>query len=314
MPGVERTDLIKIAKLYYHGDCSQEQIAKVMGFSRPKISRLLTMARDLKIVEFKITESPVAIERMERKLAEFLNLDKVWIVPSNTDKRRTLLAAGAVAGEYLNEILAPNMRIGISWGGTMDLMVTQFKPAKEYRSVMVVQMIGGTPSSSFNVDSRELTLRFANKLNASYSLLQAPQYVSSKAVKDTLMKEPEFIAHFKLLAHLDAAVIGISSVVPEHSVSYRAGYISLKETKALSASGFVTDICGNRLYKDGTTKHNDINDRLIAISPQCMKRIPKVVAVAIGEDKAKTITIAAKGGFFNTLITDEVAAISILGR
>ena len=309
-----RTELIKVAKLYYHGGCPQEEIALIMGYSRPRISRMLSLARELKLVEFNIPESPEEIGRMEIQLKEKLEVDEVCVVPSESGRLGAMYTAGVSAGEYFNNILKNGMSVGVSWGATMDVTVSQLKPKKQYPSITVLQMIGGSPSSSFNVDSRELTIRLANKLGASYSLLQTPQYVSSKAVKETLMNEPEIAAHFKKLKALDAALIGIGSTDPEQSAVYRAGYLSFEEVKALSEDGFATDICGNRIYIDGTIRQNDMNDKLIAISPEDIKRIPIVVAVAVGEDKAATIMAAAKGGFFNVLITDEVAAISILGR
>jgi len=314
MPTAQREELIKVAKLYYHGNCSQNDIAKLLGYSRPRVSRMLTLARELKIIEFRISDSPDEIGRMEKQLMERLDLHDVRILPSESGRLGTMYAAAVSAGEYLNSILRPGMLIGVSWGATIDVAVSQINPDKKHDTVKVVQMIGGSPKSSFNIDSQGLTIRLAEKLGASYSILQTPFYVSSKSVRDMLMQEPEVKAHFKLLKSLDAALIGISSNKPEHSGAYRAGYITLDESKALTENGFVTDIGGVRIFRDGSVRQNDMNDRVIAISPKDVKRIPTVIAVAVGEEKAETITIAAKGGFFNVLITDEVAAISILGR
>ena len=306
--------MIKVAKLYYHGNCSQDEIARIMGYSRPRVSRMLTMAREMKIVEFQISDSLIELENMEKQLKERLGLKDVCILPSESGRLGSMNAAGIRAGEYLIDILKPGMRIGISWGATMDVMVSQLSPERKYENVKVVQMIGGTPTSSFNVDSRGLTVRLANKLGASCSILQAPQYVSSKKVRDMLLNEPEIKAHFKLLKKLDAALIGISSTNPEHSAAYRAGYITIEEANTLAKNGFVTDVNGNRIFKDGSIRHNAMNDRLMAMAPEDIRQIPITIAAAVGEEKAETIISAAKGGFFNVLVTDEVAAISILGR
>jgi len=275
---------------------------------------MLSLARELKLVEFNIPESPEEISRMEKQLKEKLEVDEVRVLPSESGRLGAMYSAGICAGEYFESILKSGMNVGVSWGATMDVTVSQLKPKKQYPSITVLQMIGGSPSSSFNVDSRELTIRLANKLGASYSLLQTPQYVSSKAVKETLINEPEIATHFKKLKTLDAVLIGIGSTDPEQSAVYRAGYISFEEAQLLTENGFATDICGNRIFLDGTVRQNDMNDKLIAISPDDIKRIPIIIAVAVGEDKAATIMAAAKGRFFNVLITDEVAAISMLGR
>jgi len=314
MPAAQREELIKVAKLYYHGNCSQDEIAKLMGYSRPRVSRMLTLARELKIVEFNIHDSPGEIERMEGQLKDRLDLKDVRILPSESGRLGTMYATAISAGEYLNSILQPDMRVGISWGATLDVLVSQLRPEKKYETVKVVQMIGGSTKTSFNIDSQGLTIRLADKLGSSYSILQTPLYVSSKAVRDLLMDEPEIKAHFSLLKTLDVALISISPIRPERSGAYRAGYISLEDSQALAKSGFVTDVCGNRIYKDGTLRPNAMNDKVIAILPEDLQRIPIAIAVAAGEEKSETIQAAAKARLFNVLITDEVAAISILGR
>jgi len=107
MPTAQREELIKVSKLYYHGNCSQEEIAKLMGYSRPRVSRMLTMARELKIVEFRISDSPDEIVRMELQLKERLGINDVRILPSESGRLGTMYAAGVSAGEYLKSILAP---------------------------------------------------------------------------------------------------------------------------------------------------------------------------------------------------------------
>jgi len=52
-----RNDMISIAKLYYNGGKSQDEIAKLMNLSRPKVSRMLTLAKQRRIVEFRIDSS-----------------------------------------------------------------------------------------------------------------------------------------------------------------------------------------------------------------------------------------------------------------
>ena len=313
MADVDRDFLIKIAKLYYHGGCSQEQIAKILNLSRPKVARMLERARSQKIVQFHISDSSLHISEMEQKLKEYLDVDNVIIVRSNRGLLLTQQNAGRAAGEYLDRYIFDGIKIGISWGGTMDAMVSQFKLSKPVNNAVVFQLVGGTPSSSFGIDSRMLTIKLANKLNAEYSLIQSPQYVSSKTVKDTLMKEPEIVNHFKLLNELDLAVIGISSKHPENSAPYKAGYITLEQSRELVENGYATDICGNRIYIDGSFRDGPLSDRLMAITPEQLRAIPQVVAVATGEERASNIVSVAKGRFINTLITDEIAAIAILG-
>lgn len=308
----ERSLLIKIAELYYYENMSQAEIGKALDLSRPKVSRLLTQAREQHIVEINIADSVLFSFHHAEKLRQHFGLAQVIVVPSGMEQRQALLAVGRAAGNYLNDILHENMHIGISWGSAMDSVVSQFQPIRPMQSVKVLQLSGGVHTTSYNIDSRELTLTLAKKLQASYSILQAPLLVSRREVRDLLLAEPELSAHFRLFKKLDLALVGIGSMLPAQSALYKTGYISMEESKTQIEAGFAADICANRIYKDGSIRPNAISDRLIAISLHQLRRVPNVVAVAVGEDKASPIMAAARGGFIKTLITDEAAAKKIL--
>lgn len=307
-----RAGLIKVAKLYYLADLSQEEIAEVMGISRSKVSRMLTLARAMKIVEFKVSDSPMLAEEMETKLKAHFGLQDVLIVPSAASPEQTKRQLGRVASDYLNRILEDRQRIGVSWGTTVDAVISQFSPARLLPEATVVQMIGGTRTPTFNLDSRDLTQVLADKLGAAYSLMHTPSVVSSGEVRDILLREPEIAVHFRLLEQLDVALVGVGSIRPEESVLYKAGAIRLEESEALVREGFATDVCGFRIYRDGRDLPNLLTERVVAIPPEALRRVPRVVGVAVGEDKAASIIAAARGGFLKSLIIDEVAAILVM--
>ena len=177
----------------------------------------------------------------------------------------------------------------------------------------MIQLSGGTQSPNFPLDSRDLTQALAQKLGAGCSLLHTPLVVSSPMVRDILVQEPEIAEHFEKFKRLDAAIVGIGSVRPERSVAYMAGYITREESEALTREGFATDICGNRISREGDIKPNLLSGRVVSIPPEVLRQVPMTIGVAVGEDKAASIIAAARGGFVKTLIIDEVAAILIMG-
>ena len=61
----KRKDLIEVAKLYYYGNLSQDQIAKLMGLSRPKVSRLLAEARQKSGAQKLAGHDIMALERFD---------------------------------------------------------------------------------------------------------------------------------------------------------------------------------------------------------------------------------------------------------
>ena len=73
--------LVKVAKLYYENDFSQEMIAQKLNLSRPYISKLLKEAKDNGIVHVQVVD-PLSTETpLEQKIRERFQLKNVRIVP-----------------------------------------------------------------------------------------------------------------------------------------------------------------------------------------------------------------------------------------
>lgn len=105
MPDYKRIELlVKVAKLYYENDYSQEMIAKKLGLSRPYISKLLNESKSNGIVKVQVID-PLSIETpLEKNLREHFGLEKVRIVPMS-EGIASLSRLGLEAARYLDTIL-----------------------------------------------------------------------------------------------------------------------------------------------------------------------------------------------------------------
>ena len=75
---LDRLQLIaEIARRYYADGLSQDEIAKLVGLSRPSISRLLLDARELGIVEIRVHPPIPTVPELEDRLARTFNLQEV---------------------------------------------------------------------------------------------------------------------------------------------------------------------------------------------------------------------------------------------
>ena len=95
--------LVKAAQLYYEEDMSQEAIAKSIGLSRPYVSRLLTEAKELGIVQFRIIDPLKGESDLERKLRSKTKLERVIVAPV-TQKSSHMHSVSRKAVDYLEEI------------------------------------------------------------------------------------------------------------------------------------------------------------------------------------------------------------------
>ena len=306
-----RKMLIKVAKMYYYGHMTQQEICSTLQISRPKVSRMLQEAEELGIVQFTIYDPAFRYEDAENALKEYLMLKYVKVVPSAGVSDRVKHSIGVVASELLNRYMSNGSVIGISWGTTVNAFVNAFQAEKPCKNAMIVQLVGGMYSRSMHMDGRELARILAEKLKCDYSALQAPMFVHSTELKALLMKEPETIRHFELMDKLDIAFIGIGSSNYKDSVVYKAQYIEEEAARNLYAEG-LCDICGHQIDENGYEPDNYFSRRLIGIPLDSLRRTPMTVGICAGSNKSKSIRSAVNGGYIRALIIDEVAAISLL--
>ncbi|MEF9864208.1 MAG: sugar-binding domain-containing protein [Christensenellaceae bacterium] len=307
-----REQLVKVSKLYYLGNMSQEDISKIMNISRPMISRMLSMARERKVVEFKINSSPSLYSEMSKKIQDFYNLKYVYVVPSSFSQEESKLEVAKKAADFLNLQLKNDIVIGCAWGTTIDRFVHAFLPEKTISGASVMQLTGSLNAHIVETDGRELAKELATKLNAQLYTLQTPLIVGNPLLKQLLIDEPETRRQFDMFRNIDIAFVGVGSSKPENSVSYKAGYITKEEAQVLEDMGAGADICGHRITKNGNKVQTILTDRVISIDLDTLKQIPLVVALGAGEDKTPTIVAGIRGKYIDAIIIDELAAISII--
>lgn len=315
MPGsYSKSQLIKAAKLYYLGDMSQEDIGKIMGVSRPMVSRMLSLARERRIVEFKINTASSAYSDMAQKLKNYFDLKYVYVVPSSFSQEESKQEVGRQAGEFLNTQLKNDITIGTAWGSTLGHFTHSFTPEKNVSGATVLQLTGSLNAHSFETDGRDYAKELAQKLNARLMTMQTPLVVGNKLLRDLLLQEPETRHLFDMFRQIDIALVGVGSSKPENSATYRAGYITKEEAQVLEEMGAGADICGHRITLNGHKVETILTDRILSIGLDTLKSIPLVVALGAGEDKSTTIIAGIKGGYLNALIIDELAAISVIEK
>ena len=308
----KRQDLIKVAKLYYYGNMSQEKIAEVMQLSRPKISRMLTEARQMNIVQITIKDDSNSCEEIALKLKNHYHLQDVIVVPTGTSSDSTKNHLAIAGSDYLNSKLTDDLKIGLAWGTTLGEFVKSFKAKRQASNGNVVQLIGGTYSQILNIDGRELVKELAQKLNSNHSILQAPLVVHNPKLRDFYMEEPAVVEHFSIIENLDMAIIGIGTSYYKESVIYQSKYITEDEATQLSDLGLTCDICGRSLTADGKCPDTFLTNRIIGIDLNQLHKIPNVVGVSGGSYKVNPIIATLNGKHINSLITDEITALTII--
>ncbi|WP_027415364.1 sugar-binding transcriptional regulator [Aneurinibacillus terranovensis] len=300
--------LLKIAHMYYDEGATQQEIAEILGVSRPLISKYLAKARELGIVEIIIhDELAHPYTTLETKLEQKYKLREVIVVPeagTNGVKRNL----GFAAGNYVLRVAKKNQIIGVSSGTTM-YEVAQAMPSGSV-SVTVIPLVGGTGSERIETHTNQIAAQIADKLGAEYKLLHAPLVVDSAEAKEFFLRQSSIKDIFSLSSRCDIAIVGIGGT-PEYSTMVK-NYIGEDHLDELIGSGVIGDICYNFINEKGEACNNSWNSRVISLSLNALKEIPIVIGVAYGEEKLKAIHAALVGRLINVLVTDNLTAEKLL--
>lgn len=307
-----RETLVRVAKMYYEKNLSQQEIAEELGTTRSNVSRILAVARDEGVVEIHIIEALERNVSLEAKMRERLGIRDARVLSSATEAD-PLRELGRMGANWFLETVRPGNRVALSWGSTLQALVDSV-PTTDVGPVEFVQLVGGLSSLATKVSGQELVRELAGRLHCSYHYLHAPALFESRAALQALRGEGSIARALEAARGCDIAIVGIGAVGLDSSAEIiQALGLSASEQSAFDRSGAVGDICARYYNIDGQEVRSPVHDRVLAVDLDDLRAIPTVAAVAIGTPKGPSIAAAVRGGLLDVIICDESAAIAALG-
>jgi DNA-binding transcriptional regulator LsrR (DeoR family) len=223
-------------------------------------------------------------------------------------------AAGDLAAQWLDESLRDGQVLGLSWGTALQAMVAAFS-VDQPRSVEVVPLVGGLPTSDSLIAGQELVRELAGRLGATYRYLHAPALLRSEAAREALFAEPAISEVLQRALSADIAMVGIGAIgVGSTNVIVEGLGLTPAERKAFMAGRPVGDICGRFFDAQGRQIRGVVHDRVVAVELDDLRQIPAVIGVATGAEKASGVRGAVQGKIIDGLITDTGLALALLGE
>lgn len=302
--------LIRAAELYYQQGLNQNNIAEILGTSRPTVSRMLDEARESGIVQI-IIHSPIKKNpELSKALRSALNLKDAIVISGSYEYDAGLRKCGNAAAHFLNSILENNTTIGITWGPAVNYLCDSIEPG-EYYNVNVVQMVGCLGTGNPQIDGLELAMKISGKLNGTYSNIYAPAFVDNEIVHSYLTAEPQIQATLKKAMNTDIVLTGIGTLFDSSSTLEKAGYINEAERKKLLSRGAVGHML-SRMF-DASGNEMPIEGKYVISAPLESLRVPRwSVGICAAESRALPALAAVRAEYINTLICDEALANKVL--
>lgn len=301
--------IVDASVLYYLEGKTQSEIAKELYLSRPKVSRLLKKARELKIVDITINYQNDEFAKLQSEVRRRFNIPHVVITKTLSTEDYTLNEVGKAAANELSMALEDGMSLGISWGKHVRTTAKHMKK-QSYADMKVVELFGAI---SYNVDTNDMLSigrSLSSKLKAKLFPLPSPIYINDPIARRAIVETPVIKNTLCMIENCDLIITGIGVVEEEKHTSDEAlqtlwyHYVDPSIKERIIQEGGTGFILAHFFNKQGNFLDLDINNNVVGIETATIRQ-KKILAVASGKNKAKAILSALRGGYLHTLVSDE---------
>lgn len=295
--------LVSVAKLYYIENMNQNEIANLLGVSRPLISKYLQEAKNLGVVKIEIVDLFGKNEDGEitEKICEKFHLKSVHVIPSSTNKDlNDQMFVDFISTHFLNAYV-DNSLVGLGWGSVIGSCIAKIDPEERKRKLMgkVIPIISNAPISFRNYHTNELVRMLAEKTGLKAEYLYAPVICANDSERDIFMNTEQVKTMFKEYKELDYAVIQVRNFPSVPDLATEARFEKkLHEQHAVGMIlGYYYDIDGRII----TSTH----DYSIQIPIEDLKKTPETIAIINARVKANAAIGALRLGLFNKVLISE---------
>jgi DNA-binding transcriptional regulator LsrR (DeoR family) len=302
--------IARIAQMYHVEGKRQAEIAEIMRMSQATVSRMLKRAEQEDIVRTTVIPPPGTFADLETALRDRYGLTEAIVIDCSEDRDGAIMARiGEAAAHFLEVTLQEDEIIGVSsWSQTILRMVDNIHPLKSAKAKYIVQILGGMGDASVQTHATQLTARLAKLTGGEPRLLLVQGITSSREAKLVMLADPVVRGTMDLFGRLSLAIIGIGAVEPSELLARSGNVFSRQEMAMLNESGAVGEISYRFYDKDGKPVETPLNDRVIGISLEDLKKADRVMALAGGESKTQAIAGALKLGVIDVFVTDKFTA------
>lgn len=306
--------ITRIARLYHEDELTQTQIADVLGLSQVAVSRFLKKATQLHIVRTTVVSPPGVFSDLEDLVREKFRLQQAIVASASRDAEDAILPAiGSSAAHFVESTLRSGEVIGISsWSSSLLAMVDQMHPLSRVKGCMVVQIQGDVGNPTAEKHAHHFATRLARLVHGDLTFLPAPGIVSSADVSRVLMQDPAVRQTLDLFPKITLALVGVGALETSGLATSNGNGNSEDDARVLREAGAVGDIVGRFFDRNGMEIEMPLGDRIVAITLEQLRHVPRSVGIAGGEWKVNALLGALHGQYINILVTDQFTADRLL--
>ena len=302
--------IARVARMYHLDEMKQSEIAARIRVSQAGISRLLRRAREEGVVRISVDAPSGTYPELEERLARRFGLTEMVVAECAEDREEQILSRiGEAAAQYLEATLQPGEIIGISsWSESLLRMVDNLDPGRRAQASRVVQILGGMGNPSVQRHATALTTRLARLTGAEPMLLATQGIAGSVEAQQVLLAEPYVASTVAEFGRITMALVGVGGIEPSKLLADSGNVFTSEELDELVALHAVGDLCLHFFDAAGRPIRSPVEGRVIGITLEQLRAIPRVVAVAGGARKHAALLGVLRGRLIDVLVTDQFTA------
>lgn len=302
--------IARVAQMYHVEGKRQADIADVLRLSQATVSRMLKRAEQERIIRTTVIPPPGTFADLETALRGQYGLTEAIVIDCTEDRDGAIMARiGEAAAHFLEVTLQQDEVIGVSsWSQTLLRMVDNIHPFRNAKAKHIVQILGGMGDASVQIHATELTARLAKLTGGEPRLLLVQGITSSREAKLVMLADPVVRGTMDLFGRLTLAIIGIGAVEPSEMLARSGNVFSRQEMAMLHEAGAVGEISFRFYDRDGKPVLTPLNERVLGITLEDLRKARRVMALAGGQAKTEAIRGALRLGIVDVLVTDRFTA------
>jgi deoxyribonucleoside regulator len=303
---LEDYQLAMVSLMYFENGISQQEIAGKLNLSKMTVSRFLQKARDKQIVEINVRLPFLLDDKLSDALVKEYDIKRAVVIKRKTgDYKRISELIGRVWAFYCNLTLKNDYLLGLGLGNTIGYTIRYLVPMN-IKNVHIVQLMGGLTDVTY-MNPFTIVQETCRKLKAQGTYVTSSVIVENKGLKDSIINDMNTGKRVvDMWSKCDEALFGIGTI--GMGTFFSSKFVKSEEADQIVKLGAVGDIMGHFFIEGGEFISTHLNDRLVNIPLELLKKIPERVAVAGGEEKTTAIKGALLSGIVTTLVTDDQTA------
>ncbi len=305
-------DVLRMAaSLYYVDGLGQTEVANLVRVSQTKISRLLAAALERGIVRITVENYEPRVKPLEDQLRAKFHLKSAAVIKTaqNATREAARQTVGHFGAPFVAGLLPASGVVALGGGRSVADVVHRFRRT-DSRRLTVVQAMGSIDSNISTVDALELGRALVNLWGGEFLTLSTPAFVPDKKTRDTFLASDQIRTVWQRLRQAQAALVGVGPL--DMSVYIDRGVLAAADIAQLRAAGAVGEICGRFFDAKGNECNSPWRNRAISIELAQLRKIPEVIGIAAGPERAPAVAAALRGGLLKSLLIDEGGAQALL--